>query len=1186
MTKRRFLSGVGIVALSGALAASPAYASNSENVIVLDEIGFEALDDSAGDTSTRGAKDSLLSDFDLNTSRERAPIQRDVLDPRTAPKAPAEAPLETFGGLQDYTGSVNLEIPRIEAGPVGPDPRLLVRDDVGVDFGDPDNLVPSAVHIFVQRNSDGGVFFNCTGTVINPRTILTAAHCLNGSDGPIATTSSETYGLPGAAPTSLLIATGQNSADRLFTYLNTGAGYNEGGVATSTDVIIHPTGNPDNVGLGFPWADVALIAVDAPITDVPAMPILLSPLSEATHVLQVGYGTNGTGLEGGTNAGNRFLRRVGENMLGMLGSTGDFIDGVFPDVAPASQTIGSVSQPYYWTDFDNPDRTPEEEAGCVYPGGTISCDSLAAVLAIDFFDGDALPLESGTGPGDSGSPLIADQIHDTQVAIGVLSGGFDFFGLGGTYSDVSFYNPLFPFFEFITENTSYKYVSAVRGDGNWSDPTHWTQDLDPGFLIDDGTGNLVNGIPLGNEPGIFDDSARFGSILGTDIAGGNTTITTGFEGIDTTVPESSVLLGPGSTGFVPNNTDGIVGTAFENPAQYFEVHLNRRGTTTVDLDVEIDRLVIDHRRAGLVVGDGWEFTSLTGVEQLNGDAEINGTLNTSIYTLGSGELSGDGGTIVADALFNVDGMLSAGGANGFGSLTIDGDYVQTSAGALWSDFSVGRRRVVTADSYDITGVALLDGALILSNEDRRIRFGSEFTLLTAGSIDGDFSSVSLFSRSALLAAEHRIEDNSVIVEITARSIRDILGSGSTLRSLGTALDTLRSRSDRFVGLFDVLDSATFGTLGATLNSLAPVSAFNQTFAANSFSQRFTGQIAQRTLALRGGSRAAGGFSAAGNASFALAGTTPAETGRLGVFGSASGVYLNGGQQSGVLGGSAAGFGSFGTNGSVTSSVIGANAFEQASLTQAGEMTIGADLQVADGFSFGVAVSNIRNSQQTANALQPQADQSQSVAIYASWADGGLFADGYAGTSNQEFGTNRVSQGEFANAYTNAIGQSDGAQTFGGMRLGYAFDLARGVEVGPVASLDYVRNSLDGYDEVGAGAFGLSVADRTFTSMGAKMGAMASFDIATSEKGSISAFGSVAYARELADTTDVVTAHFFGAADTPFTIANALDPQWVSVNAGAEMIVGDNLTASLSVTSDMGRGALSNDQGRVSVSWRF
>jgi outer membrane autotransporter protein len=136
------------------------------------------------------------------------------------------------------------------------------------------------------------------------------------------------------------------------------------------------------------------------------------------------------------------------------------------------------------------------------------------------------------------------------------------------------------------------------------------------------------------------------------------------------------------------------------------------------------------------------------------------------------------------------------------------------------------------------------------------------------------------------------------------------------------------------------------------------------------------------------------------------------------------------------------------------------------------------------------------------------------------------------------------------------------------------------------SMDYVRNRIGGYDEIGAGAFGLSIADRTFTSMGAKAGAMASFDIRSGQNTAIRAFGSVAYARELADTQDVVTAHFFGAADTPFTISNQLDPEWVSVNAGAEMQVGANLRASISVTSDMGRGVLSNDQAQASLSWRF
>lgn len=1161
MNNRIFLSGVGCMALAGALAASPAYAND----------GVDA--DLVGPTAEEGESS------DGNDARS------------------AMVPLNTFNGVDTsafnvtFDGVMDFRTPRTDDAFIGsitgPDQELIVRDDVGVDFGDPDNSAPYAVQIFVQRNSDGGVFFNCTGSVINPRTILTAAHCLNGSDGPIATTSSETYGLPGSgADTTVLISTGQSSADRLFTYLGDGSGYADGGVASSTDVIIHPTGNPDNTGLGFPWADVALVAVDAPITDVPALPILLTPLTELTHVLQVGYGTNGTGLTGGSNEGSRFLRRVGENALGLIGSLGDYIDPIFPDFAPSTQVLGFESQPYYWTDFDNPDRTPEQQANCDFPGGTISCTDLDAVLAIDYFDGDALPLESGTAPGDSGSPLVADQLADFPLAIGVLSGGFDFFGLGSAYGDVSFYNPLFPFFEFITENTPYKYVSANAGDGNWSDPTHWTQDLDPGFFIQDANGDIVNGIPTGNEPGILATGPKLGTVLGVDISGNNSDVTPGFENIDVTLPESSALLGPGSTGFVPQNTDGTIGTAFANPAQYFEVHLNNAGRTTVDVDVEIDKLVVNVADAEVFIPDAQSFTAIQSVEQLGGLVENDGTINTPFYFLLGGELAGDGGSVNTSALLNVAGLLSAGGTENFGSMTIDGDYLQSSGGGLWSDFSRGRRRVITSDTYDVTGTALLGGTLIVASEDRRPRFGTEYTVLTAGAIDGTFDETVLLSRSATLVAESRVEGNEVIARITARRLTSLLGRGSRMESLGRSLDGLRSaRFNEFASLFDFVDAASVDTLGATLSSLAPFNAFNQTFTANSFSHRFTGQIAQRTLSLRDGSRAAGGFTAAGNASFAIAGGAPAEVGKVGMFGTASGVFRNGGQiQQGVTGNGAAGFGAFGING-VSTGEIGANALEQAALTQAGEITIGADLRLSEGFSFGVAVSNIRNSQDTLTGAD-QADSSQSVAIYASYQDGGLFADGYAGTADLNLGAVRQSSGEFAAAYDNAIGQSDSSQVFGGVRMGYAFDLAKGVEMGPVASMDYVSNRIGGFEESGAGAFGLNVDDRSYTSVGAKIGAMASFDIKTTDTTAIKAFGSVAYARELGDTEDTVTAHFFGASDTPFSIANALDPEWVSVNAGAEMQLGNNFSASVSVTSDMGRGVLSNDQAQATLNWRF
>ena len=372
------------------------------------------------------------------------------------------------------------------------------------------------------------------------------------------------------------------------------------------------------------------------------------------------------------------------------------------------------------------------------------------------------------------------------------------------------------------------------------------------------------------------------------------------------------------------------------------------------------------------------------------------------------------------------------------------------------------------------------------------------------------------------------------------------------------------RFAEFNGLFNVVDGAGIDSLVPTLSSLTPVSAFNQSTIATNFSQRFTGQLGQRTLALRGANKAAAGFSSAGNAAFAIAGTNPQEAGQLGFFSTVSGVFLDGGANRNT----------------------GVNAFEEAAFTQAGELTLGADLQVADGISVGFAMTNIRNSNSTAGATFRPEDTSTAGAAYAAAQFGQGFADMYVGFSRQNYGVERASQGDFALAYQSAQGAADGRQTFAGMRVGYAIDVAPGFEFGPVASMDYVRSNISGYDEFGAGAFGLSVHGRDFTSVGTKLGMMGALDTKLGRTSTLSAFGSVAYARELADTQDVVTANFFGAADVPFSIVNELDPQWVSINAGVELSLADRLSLSASGTSDLGRGVLTNNQGRVTLNWRF
>ena len=71
-----------------------------------------------------------------------------------------------------------------------------------------------------------------------------------------------------------------------------------------------------------------------------------------------------------------------------------------------------------------------------------------------------------------GSALFADKIFSRPLITGVLSGGWIenvAAPVANGYGDVSYYNPLFLFRDWLVENNPYVYASAKNGNGNWSD---------------------------------------------------------------------------------------------------------------------------------------------------------------------------------------------------------------------------------------------------------------------------------------------------------------------------------------------------------------------------------------------------------------------------------------------------------------------------------------------------------------------------------------------------------------------------------------------------------------------------------------------------------------------------------------------------------------------------------------------
>ncbi len=1044
-------------------------------------------------------------------------------------------------------------------------PAIVIRDDLTLNDPPPvgvfDNIVDvTGVGQMTVRPDQATTSLGlCTGTLINPRTVIFAAHCVNDQ-------AADSYGFA-TGGTAIAFGFSANNLPAVRRWVGL-----DGGVANQTDVDFNIYNveqvwyDERSLPTGFLEADVALATLDTHASGVPTWTMLFSPLTAETHGVINGYGARGLGPDG-SNLGIDFRRRIAENMISSASSLNDRNNFLFgPDEYGLPQTL-------YNTDFDS-------------PAGQDAFDSNNGAFDFDLYDGAALPREGTTAGGDSGSALVADELFDTPVITAVLSGGSRFFGNDpsdpltfqpfSSYGTQSFYQPLYLFWDEIVANNSYVYASSRAGKRDWMNPNHWVQDMDPnyGISVD---GELVNALPGFEAPGVTGDTPKFGTICFLDDCADLSALSVA---LDEGAPNSIYIEGgPGTRDFVPDNV--VADPSAGIRARYYEVTLAAHGTTKLRDDVTIDRLNLKGAARLNIRGSG-DLTVLADYTQTGGWLDLRGSLTTGEAFLGTGLLTGDG-FFDPTFLTSVNGSIAPGNSFGStGTLTIAGDVILAS-GTL-SIFDVGRYgndKLAVLGDADNSGIISLGGTAAVVNAygRRGARYGQTFEIITAeGGVENTFDNV--VGRIGVLYPELIYGPNNVTARMRVIRFSDFFRSHGVRnpfsRAFGHALDNARGHSyTDLADVYGLIDVMEVGELNATFQSLSAAQAGRITTLDEKQGSAMRTLVSDRLSMLGSGPGVAG--------KIRIIGAPEVFDGRRQMTGSAASQisfaknYQSSNWNAVTLPENMSGFMSAGYNRSSLAFSDDNSGTEQGSWHIAMGLEFGLDDRTTFGTAFGYA-----NGLQEVGGSVANVETNQ-TSVYGNYRFGGNFyLGGQATMSYSQMDSNSRVASALSTSNLNTSSLAFASE----VEAGYNFDVD-GLMLTPRVSLGYSSYNVEGFRD-SSGSLALAVDEISRSGLEAKVGLKMS---GSSKLGFASGWSfqpqmKLDYVNRVSGNDTNFRVRFLDAANVPLLLPIGLqDASYGEIRGGFSFTNGD-LSIGAAVETRLGQQIYRDDRAMMNFGLRF